>query len=214
MALTYSQLVTAIQDYTSNSESSFVANIPLFVQQAEERIYNSVQIPALRKNQLGTMTSGNQYLSLPADWLYTYSVSVIDPATNQYSFLLNKDVNYIRQAFPVASANGKPTHYAIFDENSLILGPTPNLNYQVELHYGYYPESIVTAGTTWISTEFENVLLYGCLREAYLYMKGDQDMVTYYEGKYQEGILLLKQLAEGKNRQDMYRTPQARYPVS
>lgn len=214
MALTYSQLVTAIQDYTGNSESSFVANISLFVQQAEERIYNSVQLPALRKNQLGTMSSGNQYLSLPADWLYTYSVSVIDPSTNEYTFLLNKDVNYIRQAFPVASANGKPTHYAIFDENSLILGPTPNLNYQVELHYGYYPESIVTAGTTWLSTEFENVLLYGCLREAYLYMKGDQDMVTYYEGKYQEGVLLLKQLAEGKNRQDMYRTPQARYPVS
>lgn len=212
--LTYSQLVTAIQDYTGNTESSFVANIPLFVQQAEERIYNSVQLPALRKNQLGTMSSGNQYLSLPVDWLYNYSVSVIDPTTNEYSFLLNKDVNYIRQAFPSASANGKPTHYAIFDENSLILGPTPNLNYQVELHYGYYPESIVTAGTTWLSTEFENVLLYGCLREAYLYMKGDQDMVTYYEGKYQEGILLLKQLAEGKNRQDMYRTPQARYPVS
>jgi len=211
--LNYSQLVTAIEDYTGNSESSFIANIPLFVQQAEERIYNSVQIPALRKNQLGAMTSGNQYLSLPADWLYTYSLAVIDPASNQQMFLLNKDVNYIRQAFPNAAANGMPTHYAVFDEDSLILGPTPDLNYSVELHYGYYPPSIVTAGTSWIGDNFETVLLYGSLREAYLYMKGDQDMVGYYETKYQEGILLLKQLAEGKNRQDMYRTPQARYPV-
>ena len=212
--MNYAALVTAIEDYTGNSETSFVANIPLFVQQAEERIYNSVQILALRKNQTGSMTSGNKYLSLPTDWLYTYSLAVINPSTNEQTFLLNKDVNYIRQAFPDPTSNATPTHYALFDEDTLILGPTPDLNYQVELHYGYYPESIVTAGTSWVGDNFENVLLYGCLREAYLYMKGDQDMVGYYESKYQEGILLLKQMEEGRNRMDAYRSGQTRVPVA
>lgn len=211
--MNYSDLVSAIQEYTGNSETSFVANIPLFVSQAEERIYNTVQIPALRRNQIGTMTSGNKYLNLPDDWLYTYSLAVINISNNNQSFLLNKDVNYIRQAFPNPSANGIPTHYAIFDDDTLILGPTPDQNYSVEMHYGYYPQSIVTAGTSWVGDNFENVLLYGCLREAYLYMKGDQDMVSYYESKYQEGIILLKQLGEGRNTSDSYRSGRQRVPV-
>lgn len=212
--MNYATLETLIQDYCESTESSFVSNIPTFVQLAEERIYNTVQIPAIRKNQIGTLTPNNKYLSLPADWLATFSLAVIDPATNAQAFLLDKDVNFIRQSFPDPDDTGSPEYYAIFDKNTLILGPTPDSNYQVEMHYYYYPESIVTAGTSWLGDNFETVLLYGSLREAYTYLKGEADMMQYYEQKYQESLALLTRLGDGLNRRDAYRSGQARVPVT
>lgn len=212
--MNYSQLSTLIQDYCESTEQSFVANIPTFVQLAEERIYNSVQIPAIRKNQIATLTTNNKYLALPGDWLATFSLAVIDPATNAQTFLLDKDVNYIRAAYPDPDDTGVPEYYAIFDKNTLILGPTPNSNYQVEMHYYYYPESIVTASTSWLGDNFETVLLYGSLREAYTYLKGEGDMMQNYEVKYQEALALLTRLGDGLNRRDSYRSGQARVPVT
>lgn len=212
--MNYSTLVTLIQDYCESTESSFVSNIPTFVQLAEERIYNSVQIPAIRKNQIGTLTASNKYLSLPADWLATFSLAVIDPVTNAQTFLIDKDVNFIRQSYPDPDDTGVPTYYSIFDKDTLILGPTPDAAYQVEMHYYYYPTSIVTAGTSWLGDNFESVLLYGSLREAYTYLKGEQDMMAYYEQKYQESIALLIRLGDGLNRRDSYRSGKARVPVT
>jgi len=211
--MNYAQLSQLIQDYCESTEASFVANIPTFVQVAEERIYNTVQLPAIRKNVTGTMTAGNKYLSLPSDWLAAFSLAVITPVTEAQTFLINKDVNFIRECYPTPSTSGPPQYYAIFDDDTLILGPTPNLSYGVEMHYYYYPESIVTAGTTWLGDNFETVLLYGCLREAYLYQKGEADITTYYENKYLESLNLLKQLGDGKDRRDAYRNGQLRIPV-
>ena len=202
-----------IQDYTENFEASFVANIPNFVQLAEERIYNSVQIPAIRKSQVGNVTAGNPYLTLPSDWLATFSVAAIDPGTFAYTYMLDKDSNFIREAFPYPAVTGMPTHYAQFNANSLLLGPTPDASYAIELNYYYYPESIVTAGTSWLGDNFETVLLYGSLREAYQYMKGEADITGQYEAKYQEALDLLKNLGDGKNRMDAYRSGQVRVPV-
>lgn len=212
--MNYTQLVDLVKQYTQNEETSFVANIPNFVQLAEERIYNSVFIPAIRKNQIGTLTPSNKYLTVPADWLANFSLAVIDPVTNAQTFLLDKDVNFIRECYPDPDDTGVPKYYAIFDSNSFILGPTPDSNYQVELHYYYYPESIVTASTSWLGDNFETVLLYGTLREAYLYMKGEADMMQYYEQKYQESLGLLKLLGEGKDRRDAYRSGLNRIPVT
>lgn len=200
-------------DGTTVTTLTSVEQINTFIELAEERVYNSVQIPAIRKNQTGYMTSGNKYLSLPSDWLATFSLSVITPVTGAQTFLLNKDVNYIREAFPVPSDAGTPTHYAQFSDYSLIIGPTPDASYQVELHYYYYPETIVTAGSTWLGNNFETVLLYGALREAAVFTKGEADMVANYEGKYQESLALLKQLGDGKDRRDAYRSGQVRIPV-
>jgi hypothetical protein len=210
----YTQLSQAIQDYCQSTETSFVANIPNFVQLAEERIYNSVQIPAIRKNVTGTMTISFQYFQLPSDWLSTFSLAVIDPTTGEYEYLLNKDVNYIRAAYPPPNSTGKPKYYAIWDDNTMILGPTPDLAYTAELHYYYYPPSIVTNSTSWLGNNFETVLLYGSLREAYTYLKGEQDMMQYYEQKYQESLGLLKRLGDGLDRQDAYRSGQVRIPVT
>jgi hypothetical protein len=209
----YQSLSTTIQQYTENTEASFIANIPTFVQLAEERIYNSVQIPAIRRNVTGNLTAGVKYLQLPTDWLATFSLAVIDPVTNAQEFLLNKDVNYIRQAYPDPDDEAKPQHYAQFDADTLILGPTPDANYEMELHYYRYPESIVTAGTSWLGDNFETALLYGSLREAYLYMKGEPDIIANCEAKYQESLALLKQLGDGKDRRDAYRSGQVRVPV-
>ena len=211
--MNYATLVQKIQEYCESSEQSFVANIPTFVQLAEERIYNSVQIPAIRKNQIGTLTINNKYLTLPGDWLSTFSLTVIDPVTNAQEFLLDKDVNFIRQSYPDPDDTGKPKYYAIFDDNTLILGPTPDINYQVEMNYYAYPESIVTASNTWLGDNFETVLLYGSLREAYTYLKGEADMMQYYEQKYQESMQLLTRLGDGLNRRDSYRSGQVRVPV-
>ena len=212
--MNYTQLVNLVKQYTQNEETSFVANIPVFVQLAEERIYNAVFIPAIRKNQIGTLTPNNKYLTVPADWLANFSLAVITPITNAQSFLIDKDVNFIRECYPDPDDTGVPKYYAIFDDNTFILGPTPDSNYQVELHYYYYPESIVTASTSWLGDNFETVLLYGTLREAYLYMKGEQDIITYYEQKYQESLGLLKLLGEGKDRRDAFRSGLNRIPVT
>ena len=212
--MNYSQLTTLIQDYCESTEQSFVANIPTFVQLAEERIYNTVQIPAIRKNVTGTTSNGNQYLTLPSDWLSTFSIAVIDNTTGEYEYMLNKDVNFIRASYPFPATSGKPKYYAIFDATTMLLGPTPNANYTAELHYYYYPVSIVTAGTSWLGNNFDSVLLYGSLREAYTYLKGEQDMMTYYEQKYQEALGQLKRLGDGLDRQDAYRSGQVRIPVT
>lgn len=204
----------AVQAYCETTETSFVAQIPEFVQSAEERIYNAVQLPAIRKNVTGTMTGGNKYLTLPTDWLATFSLAVIDPASQAQTFLLNKDVNFIRESFPNPNDTGTPQYYAVFDANSFILGPTPDQSYSAELHYYYYPESIVTAQTTWLGTNFEMVLLYGTIREAYTYLKGEADLMAAYEQKYQEALALLKTLGDGKDRRDAYRSGQVRVPVT
>ena len=212
--MNYAQLSQLIQDDCESTEQSFVANIPTFVQLAEERIYNSVQIPAIRKNVTGTMTADFQYFSLPSDWLSTFSLAVIDPTTGEYEYLLNKDVNFIRASYPPPGSKGKPQYYAIWNNNSMILGPTPDLAYTAELHYYYYPASIVTNSTSWLGDNFETVLLYGSLREAYTYLKGEQDMMQYYDQKYQESLGLLKRLGDGLDRQDAYRSGQVRIPVT
>jgi hypothetical protein len=212
--MNYAQLSAAIQDYTQNYETEFVANIPVFIQQAEERIYNNVQLPALRRNQIGNTTATNKYITLPADFLSSYSFAVIHPVTEEQTFLLNKDVNFIRQAFPDPTQLGTPKYYAQFDANTFILGPTPDLSYDVELHYYYYPESITSANTSWLGDNFETVLLYGSLFEAYTFMKGEQDMVNLYGQRYMEALALLKRLGDGLDRQDAYRSGQVRLKVT
>lgn len=186
--------------------------INTFIQEAEQRVFNSVQIPDLRKNVTGNCTINNKYLSVPSDWLANFSLAVID-ANGVQDFLLNKDVEFIRSCYPNPTDTGAPKYYAIFDQNSYILGPTPDASYNMELHYFYYPQSIVTAGTSWLGDKFDSVLLYGSLLEAYTYMKGEKDVIMEYQKRYDEALAMLKQLGEGKNRQDMYRTPQVRYPV-
>jgi hypothetical protein len=212
--MNYSQLVAQIQDYTENQFTTTVINT--FITQAEQRIYNTVQLPALRKNVTGTTTSGNKYLAIPTGWLSTFSLAVIN-ANNEYLYLLNKDVNFIRQSFPDTDTDfyGVPQYYAVFDNSAFILGPTPDASYSMELHYFYYPESITTVsgGTTWLGDNFSSVLLYGSLLEAYTYMKGEKDVLDNYRVRYDEAMLLLKQLADGKDRQDAYRSGQVRYPV-
>ena len=218
--MNYTQLTAAIKGYCENdfpeTAGSFTSanQIATFVENAEQRIYNTVQLPALRRNVTGTCTSGNKYLGCPSDWLATFSLAVIN-ANNEYTFLLNKDVNFIRQAYPDTDAAfyGTPAYYAVFDSNSFILGPTPDASYTMELHYFYYPESIVTAGTTWLGDNFDTALLYGALLEAAAFMKTDKDVVDNYTARYNDSLMLLKQLSDGKDRQDAYRSGQVRYPV-
>lgn len=209
--MNYTELRQAIIDYTETDESLFVANIPTFVEIAEERIYNSVNLPALRKNVTGTMTQNNKYITIPADWLATYSIARIDN-DGSYHYLLDKDVNFMREAYPDPTDTGAPEFYAVFDESTFIVGPTPNANYGVELHYFYYPESIVTAGTSWVGTYFESALFYGSLREALMFQKAEKDLIDNAEQKYQESMVLLKQLGDAKDKMDNYRDGQVRYP--
>jgi len=230
--MNYTQLSSAIQQYTSNTETSFVANIPLFLEQAEQRIYNTIQFPSLRKNVLGITTSSNKYLSCPDDFLSVYSMAVITnygTVTENYTYLLNKDVNFIRESYPNSKSVGLPAYYALFgptvvnaaitNELSFILGPTPDTQYNVELHYYYYPVSIGDtvnnpSGTTWLGDNFDTVLLYGALVEAYTYMKGEADMVQLYDAKYKEALMLAKRLGDGMERQDAYRSGQYRQAVT
>jgi hypothetical protein len=221
--MNYAALVSNIEAYTENTEADFIAKIPVFVQQAEQRIYNSVQFPSIRKNVTGVVSTTTPYLSAPNDYLASYSLAVVD-ADGNYEYLLNKDVNFIRQAYPKASDVGLPKFYALFGptisgstittELSFILGPKPDSNYTVELHYYYYPESIVTAGTTWLGDNFDSVLLYGSLVEAYTYMKGEADMMSLYNQKYMEALALAKRLGDGMERQDAYRSGQSRQQVT
>ena len=227
--MTYTELVAAIQTYTENNfptitlaDSSTVSSttqINRFIQQAEQRIYNSVQFPPLRKNVTGTITANNKYLSCPNDFLASYSLAIFSGA-GPYTFLLNKDVNFMREAYPTPTDTGTPKYYALFgptvtssiisNELSFILGPTPDATYSAELHYYYYPESITTAVTTWLGDNFDTVLLYGSLVEAYGYMKGETDMLAYYDTKYKEALALAKRLGDGLERSDAYRSGQYR----
>ncbi len=209
--MNYTELKTNIEEICENSFTE--DQLAMFVQQAEQKIYHTVQIPALRKNATGALTTGNTYLSTPTDFVWVYSLAVID-STGAYNFLLNKDVNFMREAYPDPTATGLPKHYASFDENTFIIGPTPDAGYTSELHYGYYPESIVTAGTTWLGNEFDSALLNGALLEAIRFMKGEPDMVAMYEKMYLQAITLLKSLGDGKLREDTYRSGQFRVPVS
>jgi len=208
--MNYADLKTNIEDICENSFTD--DQLALFVRQAEQNIYNIVQLPATRRNQTANTTSGNRFLSVPPDFLYAFSLAVID-GSGDYYYLLNKDVNFIKEAYP-STAGAMPKHYAQFDKDSLILGPTPDANYAVELHYGYYPESIVTAGTTWLGDEFDSALLNASLVEAIRFMKGEPDVVQMYEKQYAQSIALLKNLSDGKMRQDTYRSGQFRTPVS
>ena len=210
--MNYTELVAAIQSYTEDEYPT--ADINLFIQQAEERIFNSVQIPDLRKNVTGTMTAGNKYLNVPSDWLATFSLAVID-TDNTYTYLLNKDVNFIRESFPDIDNTywKKPEYYAVFDDTTFILGATPDAAYDSELHYYYYPQSIVVAGTSWLGDNFDSTLLYGSLLEAATYLKADADTITNYNNRYKEAMDLIQNLGEGKNRRDAYRSGQARIPV-
>jgi hypothetical protein len=212
--MNYTQLVNEIQSYTENTFQT--VDINTFITQAEQRIYNTVQLPALRKNVTGTMTTGNKYLAMPTNWLATFSLAVIN-ANNEYLYLLNKDVNFIRQSFPDTDTDfyGVPQYYAVFDNSAFILGPTPDASYNTELHYFYYPESITTVvgGQTWLGDNFSSTLLYGSLLEAYTYMKGEADVIANYKARYDEAMFLLKQLGDGKDRQDAYRSGQVRVKV-
>lgn len=281
--MNYTQLQAAIISYTDNQDPAFSAQIPVFVKQAEQRIYNTVQIANLRKNMTGQLTAGNKYLECPSDFLSAYSLAIfLSPSTTatgdagadvilvasvanvavgmyvsgtgigvgavveeingttitlsvvnsgnvsgtitfqgDYLYLLNRDVNYMREVFSNPSARGLPKYYAIFgpqstnpDELVFILGPTPDADYYAELHFYYYPESIVTAGTSWLGDNFDSTLLYGSLVEAYTWMKGEPDLMQMYEMKFKEGLALLKNLGDGKQRGDAYLDGQVKIPVS
>jgi hypothetical protein len=209
MAFTYATLSQAIQDYVESDETSFVANIPVIVRQAEERILKRVQLPAFRKNSALTLTAGNQYLALPGDYLSPYSLAVDNSG---YEYLLIKSENYIRQAYPDSTVQGVPKVYGVFDVDKFIVGPTPDANYSVELHYFYRPQSIVDAGTSWLGNNAENALLYGCLLEAYTYLKGDADLMQLYSQRYSEALGMLEQFGEGYTTTDSYRSGDVRRP--
>jgi len=231
--MTYDELVTAVSDYCENTflNTPSQPDMDTMIRQAEQRIFNSVQVSYFRKNMVGVLAAGNKYLSTPEDFLSTFSIAVIENyGTNQetYTFLLNKDVNFIREAYPGPTDTGLPKHYAIFgptttgatppvitNELTLILGPTPNSTYRVELHYYYYPESIVDAadGHTWLGDNFDIALFTGTMMEAITYMKGEPDLVALYKTRYEEAMFLLKNLGDGKQRMDAYRDGQVRNPV-
>ena len=236
--MTYNELFIAVKNYLQNdfpsntwtnvagtgvTTSDGTEQINTFITQAEERIYNTVQIPPLRKNVTGVTSGGNKYLSCPNDFLSVFSMAVIDGSGN-YEYLLNKDVNYIRAAYPNPSSTGLPQYYALFgptvassvitDELSFILGPTPDAVYNVELHYFYYPESITTAGTSWLGNNYSPVLLYGTMLEAYVFLKGETDMMATYKGKYDEALAQLNRLGTGLERGDAYRDGQAKIKVN
>jgi hypothetical protein len=237
--MNYSELFIAVKGYLENdfpstvfadsagsSSSSAAAltsteQVNIFITQAEQRIYNTIQFPSLRKNVTGTLTASNKYLACPADFLAVYSMAVINTDTS-YTYLLNKDVNFIREAYPTPTDTGTPAYYALFGpvstneaELTFILGPTPDAAYSMELHYFYYPQSITTtaSGTTWLGDNIDSVLLYGALVEGYTFMKGEADMIAIYEKKYQDALMLAKRLGDGMERRDAYRSGQARVPV-
>ena len=224
--MNYAQLFETIKGYVENDfpSTQFTDSaggtgtytskeqIDTFIQQAEQRIFNSVQFPNFRKNQTGVLSPSNQYLEAPPDFLASYSLAVI--TNDSYEYLLNKDVNYIRAAYPNPTVEGIPKYYAQFDDNTFILGPTPDVAYTVEMHYFFYPESIVTAGTTWLGDNFDSALLYGALVEAYTYMKGEADIVAAYNKRYEEAMILAKRLGDGMERRDAYRSGQVRMTVN
>jgi len=229
--MNYNELFSQVQTYTENifpdtylangSTVSYTTQINTFIQQAEARVYNTVQIPSLRRNVTGNCSASTQYLGCPNDYLSTYSMAVIDPTLGTYEYLLNKDVNFIRQSYPDPNAKGTPRYYALFgsrlndpNELSFLLGPSPDAVYSIELHYFYYPESIVTAGTSWLGDNYSPVLLYGTILEAYVYMKGETDVMLAYKAKYDEALQQLNRLGTGLERGDAYRDGQAKIKVN
>ena len=208
--MNYTELCTAVADTLENTFEA--EDLARFARLTEQKVFNVVQPPVLRSNQTGTLTAGNQYLTLPSGFLFPYSLAVIQ-ADGRYEFLLNKDVNYVRQVYPYPATTGAPKVYAMFDENSLLLGPTPDTNYSVELHFAAYPASIVTAGTSWLGDKFDSVLLNGMLLEAARFMKLDADQLQVHDAAFKASMAELKQLADGKLRQDAYRSGQVRQPV-
>ena len=214
MSWTFTTLKSAIQDYTQNTESTFVADLSIIIQQGEDRIVKSVELPNFRKNVTGTFTSGNQYLETPSDYLYPFSLAVLDDSNN-YSYLLNTDVSFIREAYPSASTTGTPKHYAQFDDTTFIVGPSPSSNLNAELHYYYVPQSITASadGTSWLGTNTPELLLYASLIEAYTFMKGEPDVMANYEKRFQESLQRLTLLSDGYNRKDAYRNGQRKIDV-
>ena len=214
MSWTFTTLKTAIQDYTQNTESTFVTNLPTVIKQAEDRIVKSVELPNFRKNVTGTFTNGNQYLATPSDYLYPFSLAVLD-GSNNYSYLISADVSFIREAYPSASSTGTPKHYAQFDDTTFIVGPSPSSSLNVELHYYYIPQSITASsdGTSWLGTNAPELLLYASLIEAYTFMKGEPDIMANYEKRFQEALQKLTLLSDGYNRKDAYRDGQRKLDV-
>ena len=214
MSWTFTTLKSAIQDYTQNTESTFVSNLPTLIVQAENRIIKSLELPNFRKNVTGTLTASNPYLSAPSDYLYPFSLAVLD-SSNNYEYLLNKDVSFIRQAYPSASTTGTPKFYAQFDDDTFIVAPTPSTGLTVELHYFYKPESITVAssGTTWLGTNATEALLYGSLVEAYTFMKGEPDILANYENRFKEALGKLTLESDGYNRKDAFRDGQRKVNV-
>jgi hypothetical protein len=215
--MNYTELKTSVEDYTENTFSA--VDFADMTNLAEQKIYNSVQLPALRKNVTGTLTSGNPYLAAPTDFLSVFSLAVFSGA-GPYTYLLNKDVNFIREAYPTPSSTGTPKYYAIFgpasndpNELTLILGPTPSASISTELHYFYYPQSIVSAGTSWLGDNFDSALFNAVMVEAARFMKAEQDIIAMYNAEYQQSLTLLKNLGDGKQRQDAYRSGQLRTKV-
>ena len=206
MAFTYAQLKTAIQDYTENTETSFVTNLPVFIRAAEDRIFKLADLEVFRKNATSALTQNDPYLSVPTDYLASFSLSITNSSSKE--FLLQKDVNFLHEFHPNASTTGVPKYYAFFDKDNFIVAPTPDSNYSVELHYYYRPASLTAgadSGTTWLSDNAPNVLLYGSLVEAYIYMKGEQDMLQVYEKQFAEALSRIKDLAEARENSDAYR---------
>ena len=202
--MNYTELKTNVNDIC---EQTFTDDqLAMFTKQAEQKIYTTVSLPALRKNQTGSLTSGNKYLTMPSGFLYAYSLAIV--SGSDYIYLLDKDSNFMREAYPNPATTGVPVHYAVFDQTSFIVGPTPNANFDAEIHFAYYPESIVTAGTTWLGTEFDSALLNGALMEAIRFQKGEPDVIATYEKMYLQSIALLKNLGDGKLREDAYRNGQ------
>ena len=207
--MNYTELTNAIKEYTDNTETTFVNNIPNFVRQTEERIYRSILIPELRKNVTTSLSTSNRFLAKPTDFLAVFSIAVVDGSSN-YSFLLPKDVNFIREAYPATGTTGLPVYYSQFDGDNFLLAPTPDSTYTVQLHYYYDPPSIVTSSTSWLGDNAESALLYGSLLEAYSFMKGEPDIVGFCKTRYEEALASLQQLADGRNKRDSYRNGEPR----
>jgi len=213
--MTYAELQTAIKDYLQNTETNFVTDLPTIIKQAEERILKMIRLPVFRKNVQGSLTDGNQYLATPSDFMDSFSVATI--SSNTYNYLIRTDVSFIREAYPTTTTKAAPKHYALFDDNTFIVGPTPDADYTAELHYFYRPASITAgadSGTTWLSTNATNALLYGCLLEGYTYMKGEPEMMNLYNQRYQDSLGRLKVLGEGRNTTDTYREGSFQVPVT
>ena len=207
--MNYTEITIAIKEYTDNTETTFVNNIPNFVRQTEERIYRSILIPELRKNVTTSLTTSNRFLAKPTDFLAVFSIAVVDGSSN-YSFLLPKDVNFIREAYPATATSGLPVYYSLFDGDNFLIAPTPDSTYTVQLHYYYDPPSIVTSSTSWLGDNAEATLLYGTLVEAYTFMKGEADIISFYKTRYDEAMTGLQQLADGRNKRDSYRNGEPR----